>query len=298
MSDNHAHLNEVVQNADAAPEGEQLDSSIEYEDQGYVADEYGEPQESSNQDQFASKFAALSRKEKALRDKELDYDSKFEEMQKKLEDYESKNKEPEVDWQTLLRKDPLRALEDIGLGYDKLTELALNDGKLTPEMQLKSMREDIEGDYKKKFEELETRLNEKEEKEQEDYYNQVQDNFLGEIGDFINQSDETYELIQASNSNELVYDVIEEHYNETGRVLDIKEAADAVEGYLEEEANKLMKLKKLSSRLNINPRELEDFESQVTLSNNHAAQVVHEDAQRVLSNDESKARAARMLQWD
>jgi len=298
MSDNHAHLNDVVQNADAAPEGEQLDSSVEYEDQGYVADEYGEPQESSNQDQFASKFAALSRKEKALRDKELDYDSKFEEMQKKLEDYESKNKEPEVDWQTLLRKDPLRALEDIGLGYDKLTELALNDGKLTPEMQLKSMREDIEGDYKKKFEELENRLNEKEEKEQEDYYNQVQDNFLGEIGDFINQSDETYELIQASNSNELVYDVIEEHYNETGRVLDIKEAADAVEGYLEEEANKLMKLKKLSSRLNINPRELEDFESQVTLSNNHAAQVVHEDAQRVLSNDESKARAARMLQWD
>lgn len=289
MSDNHAHLNEVVQNADAAPEGEQLDSSVEYEDQGYVADEYGEPQESSNQDQFASKFAALSRKEKALRDKELDYDSKFEEMQKKLEEYESENKEPEVDWQTLLRKDPLRALEDIGLGYDKLTELALNDGKLTPEMQLKSMREDIEGDYKKKFEELETRLNEKEEKEQEDYYNQVQDNFLGEIGDFINQSDETYELIQASNSNELVYDVIEEHYNETGRVLDIKEAADAVEGYLEEEANKLMKLKKLSSRLNINPRELEDFESQVTLSNNHAAQVVHEDAQRVLSNDESKA---------
>ncbi len=80
--------------------------------------------------------------------------------------------------------------------------------------------------------------------------------------------------------------------------MDIKEAADAVEGYLEEEANKLMKLKKLSSRLNINPRELEDFESQVTLSNNHAAQVVHEDAQRVLSNDESKARAARMLQWD
>lgn len=298
MSDNHAHLNDVVQNAESAPEGEQLDSSIEYEDQGYVADEYGEPQESSNQDQFASKFAALSRKEKALRDKELEYDSKFEEMQKKLEDYESKNKEPEVDWQTLLRKDPLRALEDIGLGYDKLTELALNDGKLTPEMQLKSMREDIEGDYKKKFEELENRLNEKEEKEQEDYYNQVQDNFLGEIGDFINQSDETYELIQASNSNELVYDVIEEHYNETGRVLDIKEAADAVEGYLEEEANKLMKLKKLSSRLNINPRELENFESQVTLSNNHAAQVVHEDAQRVLSNDESKARAARMLQWD
>ena len=74
MSENHAHLNEVVQNADSNPEGEQLDSSIEYEDQGYVADSYDKPQEGS-QDQFASKFAALSRKEKALRDREAEYEA-------------------------------------------------------------------------------------------------------------------------------------------------------------------------------------------------------------------------------
>ena len=71
-----------------------------------------------------------------------------------------------------------------------------------------------------------------------------------------------------------------------------------MESYLEEEAGKLMKLKKLSGRLDYNPEELFEPESQVTLSNDHAAQVVHENAQRMLSTEESKARAARMLQWD
>ena len=298
MSENHAHLNEVVQNADAAPEGEQLDSSIEYEDQGYVAENYDEPQEESSQDQFASKFAALSRKEKALRDREADYESKFEEMERRLAEYEAQSQEPEVDWEQLLRRDPLRALEEAGLGYDKLTELALNDGKLTPDMQMAAMREEIERDYRRKFEDLEERLQAKEEAEAEEYYNSVQENFQYEIGNFINENNETYELINASEADTLVYDVIEEHYNETGRILDLKDAADAVESYLEEEAGKLMKLKKLSGRLDYNPEELFEPESQVTLSNDHAAQVVHENAQRMLSTEESKARAARMLQWD
>ena len=299
MSENHAHLNEVVQNADAAPEGEQLDSSIEYEDQGYAAENYDEPQqEESGQDQFASKFAALSRKEKALRDREADYESKFEEMERRLAEYEAQSQEPEVDWEQLLRRDPLRALEEAGLGYDKLTELALNDGKLTPDMQMAAMREEIERDYRRKFEDLEERLHAKEEAEAEEYYNSVQENFQYEIGNFINENNETYELINASEADTLVYDVIEEHYNETGRILDLKDAADAVESYLEEEAGKLMKLKKLSGRLDYNPEELFEPESQVTLSNDHAAQVVHENAQRMLSTEESKARAARMLQWD
>lgn len=298
MSDNHAHLNEVVENQ--SPEGEQLDSSIEYEDTDYAANVYDEPEEEgSSQDQFASKFAALSRKEKALRDRESEYESKFEEMERRLEEYEANSQEPEVDWEHLLRNDPLGALEEAGLGYDKLTELALNDGRLTPDMQMSAMREEIERDYKRKFEDLEERLQAKEEAEVEEYYNNVQDNFQEEIGSFVSQND--YELINASEANGLVYDVIEEHYNDTGRILDMKEAADAVESYLEDEAMKLMRLNKISSRFGINPPELEEMmDSQVTLSNDHAAHVNYEGANRMLSDDESKAKAAAFLQraWD
>ena len=299
MSENHAELNDVVVNQTEGAEN--YDSSVQYDDSDYAANSYDEApsgeEEGSSQDRFASKFAALSRKEKALRDKEADYQSKFEDMERRLAEYEAKNKEPEVDWEQLLRRDPLKALEEVGLGYDKLTELALNDGKLTPDMQLAAMREEIESDYRRKFEELEGRLTEKEQAEQEAYYDSVQENFHNEINNFVEQNQDKYELIEASQANTLVFDVIEEHYNETGRVLDIGEAADAVESYLEEEAGKLMKLKKISSRLGVDPRELEELE-QVTLSNDHSAQVQYDGASRLLSEEESKASAAKMLQWD
>jgi len=294
QAESHEHLNDVVVNQTEEAE----DTGNLYDHNEYASDNYEEaPEESSNQDQFASKFAALSRKEKALRERESEYESKFEEMERRLADYETKNQEPEVDWEHMLRNNPLKALEEAGLGYDKLTELALNDGKLTPDMQLAAMRQELENDYKQKFEELEDRLNQKEQLEQDTYYDSVQQNFQDEIGNVVQQNPEKFELIAASEADGLVYDVIEEHYNETGRVLDIEEAADAVESYLEEEANKLMKLKKISNRLGIDPLELEAME-QVTLSNDHSAQVNYEGANRMLSNDESRARSAKMLQWE
>ena len=294
QAESHEHLNDVVVNQTEEAEN----TGNLYDHNEYVSDNYEEPsEESSNQDQFASKFAALSRKEKALRERESDYESKFEEMERRLAEYESRDQEPEVDWEHMLRNDPLKALEEAGLGYDKLTELALNDGKLTPDMQLAAMRQELENDYQRKFEELEERLNAKEQSEVESYYDSIQQNFQDEIGNVVHQNPEKFELIAASEASGLVYDVIEEHYNETGRVLDIEEAADAVESYLEEEASKLMKLKKISNRLGIDPLELEAME-QVTLSNDHSAQVNYEGANRMLSNDESKARAARMLQWE
>ena len=293
-AESHEHLNDVVVNQTEGAE----DTGDLYDHNEYAAESYQEAgEEGSSQDQFASKFAALSRKEKALRDRESEYESKFEEMERRLAEYEAQSQEPEVDWEHMLRNDPLRALEEAGLGYDKLTELALNDGKLTPDMQLAAMRQELENDYQRKFEELEERLNAKEQSEVESYYDAVQENFQDEIAGVVMSDPDRFELVQASEASALVYDVIEEHYNETGRVLDIEEAADAVESYLEEEAGKLMKLKKLSSRLGIDPRELEAME-QVTLSNDHSAQVNYEGANRMLSDEESKARAARMLQWE
>ena len=295
-AESHEHLNDVVVNQTEGTE----DTGNLYDHNEYAAESYEEAgEEGSSQDQFASKFAALSRKEKALRDRESEYESKFEEMERRLEEYETNSQEPEVDWEHLLRNDPLGALEEAGLGYDKLTELALNDGRLTPDMQMSAMREEIERDYKRKFEDLEDRLQAKEEAEVEEYYNNVQDNFQEEIGSFVSQNE--YELINASEANGLVYDVIEEHYNDTGRILDMKEAADAVESYLEDEAMKLIRLNKISSRFGINPPELEEMmDSQVTLSNDHAAHVNYEGANRMLSDDESKAKAAAFLQraWD
>ena len=290
MENTHEHLNDVVMNQDS-----DLDASEEVEQS---LEEAREPEKS---DDFSRKFAALSRREKEIRAKEAEYDKRIAELEERLSSFDKKPEpEPELPIEYRLKKDPLRALEDMGLSYDKLTELALNDGKLTPEMQMRLMREELEGDYKKKFEELENRLLEKEKSDEQRRYDDIQRGFQNEIEDFVESNSDKYELIQANEANDIIYDVIEEHYNDTGRILDIEEAAEAVENYLEEEAEKIFRLGKFRSKFGIeNDFEQEESprQSQVTLSNAMSAQA-NERVGRKLSDEESKALAAKMLKWD
>ena len=290
MENTHEHLNDVVMNQDS-----DLDASEEVEQS---LEEAREPEKS---DDFSRKFAALSRREKEIRAKEVEYDKRIAELEERLGSFGKKPEpEPELPIEYRLKKDPLRALEDMGLSYDKLTELALNDGKLTPEMQMRLMREELEGDYKKKFEELENRLLEKEKSDEQRRYDDIQRGFQNEIEDFVESNADRYELIQANEANDIIYDVIEEHYNDTGRILDIEEAAEAVENYLEEEAEKIFRLGKFRSKFGIeNDFEQEESprQSQVTLSNAMSAQA-NERVGRKLSDEESKALAAKMLKWD
>mgnify|MGYP003134282773 FL=1 len=290
MENTHEHLNDVVMNQES-----DLDASEEVEQS---LEEAREPEKS---DDFSRKFAALSRREKEIRAKEVEYDKRIAELEERLGSFGKKPEpEPELPIEYRLKKDPLRALEDMGLSYDKLTELALNDGKLTPEMQMRLMREELEGDYRKKFEELENRLIEKEKSDEQRRYDDIQRGFQNEIEDFVESNADRYELIKANEANDIIYDVIEEHYNDTGRILDIEEAAEAVENYLEEEAEKLLSLGKLRSKFGIeNDFEQEESprQSQVTLSNAMSAQA-NERVGRKLSDEESKALAAKMLKWD
>ena len=269
----HGHMNDVVVNQEAA---EPQEESNEFKD-------LEQPQDS----EFDRKFAALSRKEKALRERELELEKKFG------------SKEKELPLERRIRSNPLKALEELGLDYDKLTELALNDGRLTPDMQMKLMREELENDYKEKFNSLEERINAKEKMEEEAKYDAVKQGFVGEIESFINENQSDFEYVAHNEATDVVYDVIEEHYNETGRILDIKEAVEAVESYLEEEAEKLLNLGKVKNRLTSMKDEYEQpqRQSQVTLSNAHSAQA-NERVGRKLSDEESKREMARMLQWD
>ena len=271
----HGHVNDVVVNQEAATPVEAIDEFNELE--------------SSDNGEFDRKFAALSRKEKALRERESELDKKY-----------GKRDESNIPLEKRLRANPLKVLEEIGLGYDQLTELALNDGRLPPDMQMMLMREELENDYKSKFDGLEKRLNDKEKLEEEQKYDKVKHNFMGEINSFITGNKSDFEYVAHNEASGVVYEVIEEHYNETGRILDIKDAVEAVESYLEEEAEKLLNLGKVQNRLQQMKTEYESGtprQTQTTLSNAHSAQA-HERVVRSLSDDESKREMARMLRWD
>jgi len=285
-SSSHEHLNDVVENQNSSVDAaEEVEQSLE---------------QASNpdRDDFSRKFAALSRREKEIRAKEVEYDQRIAELEARFQPKKEVEKEPELPFEYRLKQNPLKALEDMGLSYDKLTELALNDGKLTPDMQMRLMREELENDYKSKYKELEDRIIEKEKNDEQRRYDEIETGFKNEIEAFVSSKPEQFELIQANEAKDVVYEVIEEHYNETGKILDIEEAANAVESYLEEEAEKLLKLGKLRSKFNTGDIEQEpQRQSQVTLSNAHSAQA-NERVAKKLSDEESKREMARMLQWD
>ena len=275
--ENHGHLNDVVVNQDAViPEDHESN--------------YNAP-ESENYDNFDRKFAALSRKERDIRARE----SELAELEEK---FQSMEQEPEMPLEQRLRANPLKVLEEMGLGYETLTDLALNDGKLTPDMQMQLIRDELEADYQSRFSDLEQRLEERDEKEQDEKYDSILSGFMEEIQNHV-ATDDNYELIRANDAGDVVYEVMEEHYNQSGNILSIDEAAEAVESYLEEEADKIVNLQKVRSRLNINELEPRDEyrQSQVTLSNAHAAQA-NERVGRTLSDDQSKREIAKMLKWD
>ena len=279
-----AYEQEVVEEHQAPEEEIKIDEPIEQEE-----------------DQFSKKFAALSRKEKAMREREDQYSRKIEDLERRLEEMSRKpepEKKPEIPLEWRLKQNPLKALEEMGLGYDQLTELALNDGKLTPDLQMQLIRSELENDYKSKFEELENRLQEREEAETEAKYENAKNNFMSEIESKV-ASDSRFELINSSNGEELVYNVIEEHYNETGNILEIDEAAQAVEEYLEAEVEKMLKLEKVSRKLGRVAEE--PFEpkrqSSPTLSNAHSAQA-YKGASKELDDEASMYEAAKLIKWD
>lgn len=257
---------------------------------------------------FSKKFAALSRREKQLKAKEVSYSKRLAELETRLEKKEPESEilsppPPEIPLENRLRADPLKALAEIGLSYEKLTELALNDGNLTPDMQMKLMREELESGYKSKFEELEKRMSDKDKTDKTARYDRIQKNYMSKVGDFVDKNPETYEFIKANNASDVIYDVVERHYKESGKILTIKEAADAVESHFEGEAEKLLKLKKVGARLKAfmdqpNKPKTPTPNKPVTLTNAHSQQSLEEQTKRLLSEEESKLEMAKMLTWE
>ncbi len=259
-------------------------------------------------DEFSSKFAALSRREKQIRERESQLDQKLAMLEEKLAKFEAPKQEPqepkkpEIPIELRLKKDPLNTLAELGLSYDKLTQLVLNDGKLSPDMQMELMRQEIDQKYSSEIENLRKELLERDKKSEEEKYNEVVSNFKHDLTNFVNNTDK-YELIRANDAVDVVYDVIEQHYHDTRRVMSKEEAADQVEAYLEEEVEKLLKLNKLKSKfgqqkpVNPAPQESKAAPKAPTLSNTHSA-AVSKPSGTNLNREQSVAQAASLLRWN
>ena len=256
--------------------------------------------EKPKEDPFSKKFVAINKKEKALRDKEKQLNARFAELERKMA--EMNPVKPEVKLEPLdrrLKKDPLNALKEMGLTFDKLAELQLADGKLSHEDQLQLMREELEMARQADVAALRQEIAEKEQQRMQEQEVYAVNQFKGEIKNFIDTSAD-FNFISDLGGADLVYDKIEEHYKETSEVLTIKQAADQIKSDLMRQVTVLMEKLKLGAPKPQTPPTSQKTEVRQanTLTNKVAAPQSGQVIKEGMSRDEAKAAAAAMLKWN
>lgn len=240
------------------------------------------------EDKISSKFAALSRKEREVYQKKQELkaeEARIAELRSKDEltlkearaQIESERKEIE-EFRALKKDNPLKVLEKLGITYQQLTDIVLNEGKPTPEQLLQNTKEEFESKFsalKREQEEKEKAADarraaeeEKAKKALDDEQKEIEakrvealDNFKSEIDEYVSEKSEEYELTHLNGASHLIFDTIEKYFEETaskdpngvGKVLTIKEAADAVEHYLEMQVEKNLATKKLKAKASPQP---------------------------------------------
>lgn len=223
-------------------------------------------------EKISPKLALLIQREKAALARERSAKAKeleIADLLKKYQDREAREKEQEE----LKRTQPLKWLEQNGLNYQDLTQVALNDGSVTPEMKIKELESKFNSYTHTQEEAL--RVKEENDRREEERRNQDTINgFKGDIGNYLKENQARYELMHFENSEDggaaLVYDVIDEHYTRTlkekvdkakeedpeadtstirGEILTIAQAADKIELHLEQKYDKARALSKIKALL-------------------------------------------------
>lgn len=268
---------------------------------------------------FAAKFAALSRREKQLKAQEREFQARLKQQEETAAKNTPKKEEIEP-LEMRLKRNPLATLKELGLSYEQLTQIALNDGKLTPDIEMQLMRDELTKNSKSEVAELRAQLeaDRKERKEQAEREASNRDAqaisaYKAQIADYVTAQASELELLAAEGEGaaDMIFDVINAHYAQTldeetnqGEVLDIKIAAEAVENHLLGEAKKrigLNKIKKLlgASEVQNETQKVEqgkNTKASVTLSNEKSQ--VQSTKKSFLSDEDSKKEAAKLIVWN
>lgn len=141
------------------------------------------------------------------------------------------------------KTNPLKLLEAAGLTYEEISEFILSDGE--------SVLEDTS--VEKKLSDLQAKIEAKEAAESKAKADTQQATVDTQIAAFKQSistevaSNPAYELIHSLGQEEMVYEVVLSHFNETGNVLPLPEALEAIESYLTEQSQKILKAKKFAT---------------------------------------------------
>lgn len=289
---------EVVQEAAAeeAPSQELMEDVADEAVESAEAPEAPEAPPEPERPDFSRQFAALARKERALRQKEQEMAS----FSKQREQFEG-NSTRLADLQKLAKENPAKLLGELGINYDELTQQVINEGNPTEEQKLRRQNEMLQ-ERIQKIEDIYTKQREETEQYQiKAAHTQLVDN----IKNFVDDSN-TFEMVQHHNAYSLVGEVMQQHYNTTKEVMEYGHAAKLVEDHFMAEAERYLGSKKLQERFREldKPRESETPEAAEqavkrvkTLSNNDVAKKTETSGSTLESKEKSLERVAAMIKW-
>ena len=237
------------------PPSGNTDTRVEASDSAPLNPSAEAPAEEKAPDPLSSQYAMLARKERAIRAREAAIRAKEAEIESKRQ-ADAAPKAPSFDESKYISKDKLLedtfgTLNELGLGYDELTERALNAPR--PEQmalvrELKALKQEIQAikgeteSNKKSFEES-----------QKQQYEQAVSQISRDAQTLI-KSDPSFELVRETGSVRDVVKLIERTFSEDGYLMTVEEAAQMVEDHLLERAERVARTKKVQQRLA--PREV------------------------------------------
>jgi hypothetical protein len=197
---------------------------------------------------LSSQYAQLARKEKQIRDAANAVKAREAAMQAREDAIKAKEAEMQAQYvpKDRIAKDPLKVLQEQGYTSDQITQMLLNAPDPAQQAQqavIEELRAEIRAlkdgqeSAKKTFEETQTQQ-----------YTQAVNQIRNEIKQLVS-TDESFETIRATRSQEDVVELITKTFEKEGVLLTVEEAAQAVEEYLEEEAVRLASLKKIQAKM-------------------------------------------------
>lgn len=176
------------------------------------------PNEAKKEGDFLSpRFAALAKKEKAIRQAKEEVSRERERLKLQEEDYKARyipKDRLKTEWQ--------QVLQEQGIGVDQITQMAMNQPGPQDQMiqKLQARIDELENKQTESFK--------KQEENQTSQYTKALDAIRLQVKDLVTK-DDNYQVIKATAQEEAVVELIEKRFQETGIVPSVESATREVE---------------------------------------------------------------------
>lgn len=156
---------------------------------------------------------------------------------------EAKNEQIEKLW----KENPLGAIKERGYDFNQLTMMQLNNGQMTPEMQIRALQQEIQSIRQEKEQEK-TQTSEQAKAEADRLLASEEETFKVELQDQLEAAKDKYPLTHLYKRSDLIYAEIDKHFQKTlkdagaGEVLAFDDASKLVEARILKEAQRAQEI--------------------------------------------------------